>query len=184
MTMKKTDIELLFSADRIRDRVAELAREIEAELGNDDPLVLLLLEGSFIFVADLLRSITTPLRYEFIQTQYEGDRNSQDLLQIRFPVPTDLTDETILLVKDVVDTGITDAYLRSQLELSGARKVRIAALIDMPNQRKSDVVVDYRGFEAERQGILVGYGMKFEGQYGSLPYIGRLTAPAKAGILG
>lgn len=181
--MNTTDIEPLFYAERIHARVSELARQIDADLGDKDPLVLLLLDGSFIFVADLLRSINPPLRYEFVHTQYSGDREDPELLEIRFPLRVDIADEVVLLVKDVVDTGVTETYLRSQLEQRGAREVRIAALIDMPSQRKSEVLVDYRGFETERQGILVGYGMKCEGRYGNLPFIGRLAAPKEAGIL-
>jgi len=181
--MNPSEIEPLYYAERIRARISKLGKEIEADLGSQDPLILLLLHGSFIFVADLLRSIKPLLRYEFIHTQYSGDADDQELMEIRFPVPVDVADETVLLVKDVVDTGITETYLRSQLEQRGATEVLIAALIDMPSRRKSEILVDYRGFETERQGILVGYGMKHEGRYGSLPYIGRLIAPSETGIL-
>jgi len=181
--MTTSEIEPIFYAERIRARVSELAREIESNLGDRDPLILLLLDGSFIFVADLVRSMKSPLRYEFIHTRYSNDGGASQPKEIRFPIPVDVADEVILAVKDVVDSGITEAYLRSQLEQHGAEEVRIVALVDMPSQRKTEVAVDYRGFETQRRGILVGYGMKYERRYGNLPFIGRLVAPKEAGIL-
>jgi hypoxanthine phosphoribosyltransferase len=117
--------------------------------------------------------VTRPLRYELIHVEY-GSPQRDETLQIHFPVAVDVAGQSLLLLKDVTSTGVTETYLASELRERGARAVRFAALIDVPSERKTEFAVDYPLFTEERQGAFVGYGLKRDGRYGNLPYVGRI----------
>lgn len=169
-------LEPLFEADDVRFHVQELGKRIGEELTGEDPLLIAILGGSVIFLADLVRAIDRPLRYEFIQMGLDSSEESAEpgVTQIRYPLPLDLEGQSVLVLKDVVSSGVTEPYLEQQLRDHGAREVRFAALIDIPDERKTDFQVGYAAFRTGRQGLLVGYGLKHEGQYGNLPYVARI----------
>jgi hypoxanthine phosphoribosyltransferase len=96
------------------------------------------------------------------------------VLQIRYPIPVEIAGQSVVVLKDVVSSAVTEPYLEQQLRDHGAREVRFAALIDIPDERKTDFEVQYAAFRTGRQGLLVGYGLKHDGLYGNLPYVGRL----------
>ena len=167
----------LFDADQVRAQVQELGRKIGQETDGEDPLLIALLGGSVIFLADLVRAIERPVRFEFIQVGLDpaGDDTAEPgVIQIRYPLPLDLAGQSVLVLKDVVTSGVTEPYLEQQLRDHGAREVRFAALIDIPDERKTDFQVGYAAFRTGRQGLLVGYGLKHDGLYGNLPYIARI----------
>jgi len=172
-----SNIEPLFDADTVRESVEALGRKIEGDFGADDPLLVALLGGSVIFLADLVRAIGRPVRYEFIDVGLSGsEENGAEVVQIRYPIPLEISGQRVLVVKDVVSSGVTEPYLEQQLKDHGAREVRFAALIDMPDERKTEFELHYRALTAERQGgLLVGYGLKHAGRYGNLPSVGRLS---------
>jgi hypoxanthine phosphoribosyltransferase len=183
-------IEPLFEAAALRGSVAELARQLTADFEETEPLLLAILGGSLIFLADLVRAIDRPVRYELIQVGYsEGDsvetrespespETMEKIQNIHYPIPVEIAGRSVVVLKDVVASGVIEVYLAEKLRQHGAREVRFAALIDMPDERKTDFTVDYGAFSTRRDGILVGYGLKHEGRYGNLPYIGRLPAHA------
>ncbi len=166
------EIETLFETEAVRAKVAELGQRIGREIADEDPLLIALLGGSVIFLADLARAIERPVRFEFIQVAGENDESG--VAQIRYPLPLDLAGQSVLVLKDVVSSGVTEPYLEQQLRDHGAREVRFAALIDIPDERKTPFEVSYAAFETGRQGLLVGYGLKHDGRYGNLPYVGRI----------
>lgn len=173
-----TAIEPLFDADTVRDSVAALGRQIAAELGDEDPLLIALLGGSVIFLADLVRAIERPVRFEFIDVAYRVDPSAgeaEGLMSIRYPIPIDIAGQSVLVLKDVVSSAVTEPYLEQQLRDHGARQVRFAALIDMPDERKTAFDLQYRALVTHRHGLLVGYGLKHQGLFGNLPYVGRLA---------
>jgi hypoxanthine phosphoribosyltransferase len=203
-------IEPLFSAEAVRDGVSALGRRLAEELGGEDPLLVALLDGSVIFLADLVRAIEQPVRFELIHVGYsagvtvpmegpdgtarDGDEedpsarvagiagvtdavDSDGLLQIHYPLPLDITGQSVVVIKDVVSSGVTEPYLAQQLRDRGARAVRFAALIDLPDERKTEFELDYSVFQsrhARSRGVLVGYGLKQAGRFGNLPYVGLL----------
>jgi len=171
------DVEPLFEAETVRDSVRDLGRRIGAELSGEDPLLVALLGGSVIFLADLVRAIERPVRFEFIQVG-SGESPEAGVVEIRYPLPLDIAGQSVLVLKDVVGSGVTEPYLEQQLRDHGAREVRFAALIDIPDERKTAFEVGYAAFRTGRQGLLVGYGLKHEGRYGNLPYVGRLRGAA------
>jgi len=174
--MSQPTVVPLFDADAIARAVSQLGRRIGREIGGEDPLIVSLLGGSVVFLADLIRSIERPVRFEFIHVGYSAEHtDSGDVVGIHYPMPIDINGQSILLLKDVVASGVIETYLASQFRQRGARAVRFAALIDMPEERKTSFSVDYAAFSVSREGTLVGYGMKHQGRFGNLPYIGRFT---------
>lgn len=172
-------IETLFDAATVRDSVTALGRKISSELGGEDPLLIALLGGSVIFLADLVRSIERPVRYEFIDVGYQVDpaldEESDEVLRIQYPIPIEIAGQSVLVLKDVVASGVTEPYLEQQLRDHGAARVRFAALIDLPDERKTAFDLQYSALTTHRHGVLVGYGLKSRGLYGNLPYVGRLA---------
>lgn len=176
------DIHTLYDTETIQAKVSDLGRQIERDLGESDPWVISIVGGSVLFLADLIRSLNQPVRFDFVQVQYAVSANDGELLEIHYPISLDVTDQTLVIIKDVVISGVIENYLTSQFRDRGAKKVVFAALIDVPDQRTTDFQPDYSLFRAERRGIFVGYGLKHQGRYGSLPYIGQLTEDDSAGI--
>ncbi|HEV7515804.1 MAG TPA: phosphoribosyltransferase family protein, partial [Thermoanaerobaculia bacterium] len=194
MRHESEHIEPLFEAAALRGSVAELAKRLAADFGEGkeggegdaEPLLLAILGGSLIFLADLVRAIDQPVRYELMQVGYsEGPEAgpathpaeteaAEKIQNIHYPIPVEIAGRRVVVLKDVVASGVIEVYLGDKLRQHGAREVRFAALIDMPDERKTDFTVDYGAFTTRRDGILVGYGLKHEGRYGNLPYIGRL----------
>jgi hypoxanthine phosphoribosyltransferase len=177
---RRERVETLFEAAALRGSVAQLAGQMTADFGppeSPEPLLLAILGGSLIFLADLVRAIDRPVRYELIQVGYsEGSpiEDEEKVQNIHYPIPVVIAGQSVVVLKDVVASGVIEVYLGEQLREHGAREVRFAALIDLPDQRTTDFSVDYSAFTTKREGTLVGYGLKHEGRYGNLPYIGRL----------
>jgi hypoxanthine phosphoribosyltransferase len=170
--------EILFDAEMVRASVAALGRQIEGEIGDEGPLLIALLGGSVIFLADLVRAIERPVRYEFIDVAYRVDpaasEETDEVLRIQYPIPIEIAGQSVLVLKDVVSSGVTEPYLEQQLRDHGAARVRFAALIDLPDERKTAFELQYSALVSHRRGVLVGYGLKHKGLYGNLPYVGRL----------
>ncbi|HYG61950.1 MAG TPA: phosphoribosyltransferase family protein [Thermoanaerobaculia bacterium] len=180
---KPPKIETLFDADALRTQIAALGRRLEEDLGGEDPMLLALLGGSFVFFADLVRAIERPVRFELIHVGYyathaQVGQEEGEVLQIQYPIPVDIEGQSVIVVKDVVGSGVTEPYLEQQLRDRGAGAVRFAALIDRPDERKTSYELPYSAFTTNEPGLLVGYGMKHEGRYGNLPYVGRLAGGA------
>jgi hypoxanthine phosphoribosyltransferase len=175
----RNDIEPLFDAETLRASIRDLGRRIGEEL-DDDLLLIALLGGSVIFLADLVRAIERPVRFEFIQVgSVAADTAAEPgVTEIRYPLPIDVAGQSVLVLKDVVSSGVTEPYLEQQLRNHGARDVRFAALIDIPDERKTAFQVSYAAFRTGRQGVLVGYGLKQDARFGNLPYVGRLREGA------
>ena len=172
--MTAPTIKVLFDARAIAARVQALGQRLQREVAHEDPLVVSLLGGSVIFLADLIRSISTPLRYEFVQLEYKSheEQGEEEVTDIQYPIPIDVQGQSVMVLKDVVSTAIIETYLGNHFLQLGARKVRFVALVDLPKERKTHCQVDYSVFTTERSARLVGYGMKHLGRHGNLPYVG------------
>jgi hypoxanthine phosphoribosyltransferase len=165
------EVETLFDPAALQKRVAELGQRIGEEIGDEDPIVVGLLGGSLVFLVDLVRAVERPIRFELIQVASGEDSG---VIRIEYPIPVDIAGQSVLVVKDVVTSGITEPYLEQQLRDHGAGRVRFAALIDIPDARKTDFVPDYSAFTIPPRGTLVGYGLKHQGRYGNLSGVGRI----------
>ena len=168
--MDALTLERRFDPERIAARVAEVARRIDEDF-RDRPVVLLsILKGGAFFAADLSRRMQTPLVLEYVSVRRAGD----EILQIDFATGFDVAGKSVLLLKDVVNTGVIETYLSDQLRAGGVASVRIAAIIDKPHERKTDLGVDYSLFTSEG-GTFVGYGMEYRGRHGNLPYVAEIA---------
>jgi hypoxanthine phosphoribosyltransferase len=165
--MGQPSFEVLISSEDIQRRVVELARQISADYG-DRPVVLVgVLKGSFMFMADLVRHITCPVRLEFIGTKSYNGASSSGEVQLTKDLDKPIQGEDVLLVEDIVDTGLTLNYLHHLLAQRGPLSVRTAAFLDKPSRRKIKVQADYVGFVIEDR-FVVGYGLDFDQKYRNL----------------
>ncbi len=162
------------SRERIAARIAELGREIERDHAPDpaNPLVLLgVLKGSFIFLADLARAIARPLRVEFLGVQsYGNETKSSGAVQITLDVSTPVDGCDVIIVEDIVDTGLTAHFLMQQLAARRARSVRLCSLLHKPAGTRREVHIDYLGFTIDDV-FVVGYGLDWAQMYRNLPDI-------------
>ncbi|MEX0825571.1 MAG: hypoxanthine phosphoribosyltransferase [Acidimicrobiia bacterium] len=163
----------LIDAAAIDERVGELAAQISTDYEGEDDLVLLgVLKGSFIFLADLSRRLTIPHRIEFISVSSYGERESEDPGAVRLilDVRHDIASKNVLVVEDIVDTGHTLTYLLRLLEARRPASLKTCTLIRKPDRAEVDVPIDYLGFDIPDVWV-VGYGLDFAEQYRTLPRI-------------
>lgn len=168
---KNGAIEELISAVQIQTRIVELGREISRDLADGDLVVVGILKGSFIFMADLVRAISRPLTCDFIRVaSYDKDR-STGVVRLEFDLTQPITEKNVLLVEDIVDTGRTLRYLMKHIQTKRPAKLRVASLLYKDIDPHMRSFVDYCGFTVPDQ-YMVGYGLDSGGHYRSLPYIG------------
>ena len=171
------NLEPLYTAEQIQTRVAELGAEIARDYAGQTPLLIGVLKGACIFLSDLVRSIDLRLGFEFmaISSYGMGTRSTGEVKIVKdLDVPVDGRD--ILIVEDIVDTGLTLSFLISSLRQRGAKSVRLAALLDKWERREREVAIDYCGFRIP-DAFVVGYGLDFAERYRNLPYIAVLKDP-------
>jgi len=165
-------IEVLLSAERIAACVADMGRQITADYRGKDLTVLVVLKGSFIFAADLMRHIDLPLTAEFIGVRsYGSGRETSGVVEITLDVKYPLNGRHVLVVEDIVDTGLTISYLMKNLATRMPASVRLACLLHKPSRTRAPVHFDYLGFEVPDR-FVVGYGLDDAGVGRNLPYIG------------
>lgn len=163
-----------FSREKIAQRIEELAQEIRRDCGDGPVFLLGILNGSAVFLSDLLRALPGEVSYEFIKVFSEpADTDIADALEIDFLTHFSIADKNVYLLKDVVSTGIIENYLLMQLRQKSPAKLKLVALLDRPDLRTVDVTTDFRLFEVA-QGHFAGYGLTVQGRHGNLPYIGTL----------
>jgi hypoxanthine phosphoribosyltransferase len=163
----------LISGDDIQRRIGELASEIDGVYaGADRPLVLLcVLKGSVLFTADLSRRLTVPVEYEFIAVRsYGHDTKSSGQVELVKDVGIQLRDRDVLMVEDIIDTGLTTHFLYEHIERHRPRSLRLVALLNKGAQRQRDVRIDFSGFEIPDR-FVVGYGLDLAERYRNLPDI-------------
>ena len=166
--------EQLFSAQRIETRVAELAQTISHDYAGDGAVVLVgVLRGAFIFLADLARRLTIDRQVDFIAlSSYDGDVHS-GVVRLVMDLRIAVAGRHVLIVDDIVDTGRTLEYLKRNMNLRGAASVRTCVLLRKPGNHEVPLEVDYCGFEIPDVWV-VGYGLDYSDRYRTLPYIGVL----------
>ncbi len=165
----------VFSYEAIQKRVQELGTEITRDYEGKDLVVVGILNGAFIFMADLVRSMDTPLLVDFVRlSSYGPSTESSGSISITKDIELDIKEKDVLVVEDIVDTGYTLKYLRDLLQLHRPASVKICCLIDKKERREVDIDVDYVGFEVSR-GFLVGYGLDFDERYRNLKGVYRIT---------
>jgi hypoxanthine phosphoribosyltransferase len=162
----------MLSREQIAARVSELGREITRDYAERSLVLVCVLKGSFVFAADLARTIDLPLRIDFLGVRSYGQgTDTTGVVQITQDLARPIEHEDVLLVEDIVDTGLTMAHLVDLLRTRGPASVKICALLNKPARARVSVVIDYLGFTIEDR-FVVGYGLDLDDRYRNLPYVG------------
>ncbi len=158
---------------KIAARIVELGAEIRREVGADEPVhVIAVLKGAFVFMADLVRTIDGPVTLDFIAvSSYGAGTASSGQVRLLKDLDRSIEGRHVVIVEDIVDTGLTLSYLQEILWARAPKSLRTACLLSKPSRRKVDVPVEFVGFTIEDR-FVVGYGLDFDEQYRQLPYIG------------
>jgi hypoxanthine phosphoribosyltransferase len=169
----------LYSAEQIQRRIAELGAEIARDYEGRNPLLIGVLKGACIFISDLLRAIDLKLGIEFMAiSSYGSSTRTSGEVRIVKDLDVAIEGRDILVVEDIVDTGLTLSYLLANLKSRGATSVKLVALLDKHERREREVEIDYLGFSIP-DAFVVGYGLDFAERYRNLPYIAVIKDPEK-----
>jgi hypoxanthine phosphoribosyltransferase len=172
-------IRTLYTPEQIQARIRELGAEITRTYQGKSLVLLCILKGSFMYAADLCRAIDLPMRVEFLGLQsYGDDTNSSGVVQITLDLTRPIENEDVLVVEDIVDTGLTLDYILSSLKTRNPASVRVCALLHKPARMKKKVAIDYLGFTIEDV-FVVGYGLDWAQHYRNIPEIGVVIDPQR-----
>ena len=172
--MEKDILKVLVTEEELKTRIAELGEELYKRYEGHRPLFLGVLKGSFIFMADLMRASQLMCDVEFIAvSSYQNGTVSSGRVQITHDLQQDITGREIVIVEDILDSGVTLNYLKNYLMVRRPASITIATLMDKPARRKADIYADYSCFEIP-DAFVVGYGLDYNERYRNLPYIGVL----------
>ena len=170
--MKKYSISKFISEEDIEKKVEELAKRITKDYKNEDILLVGLLKGSTIFLADLIRKLDLDSNLDFIvASSYGLKMNSTRDVRILKDLEVDIKDRNVLIVEDIIDTGYTLSKVTQTLKIRNPKSIKICTLLDKPSRREVDIKVDYVGFQIEDK-FVVGYGIDYAEKHRGLPYIG------------
>ncbi len=178
-----TDIaEVLITEEQIRLKVTELGAHLNADYLGRAPTLVSVLKGSLPFMADLMRAVTIPVTIDLMEVSSYGGMATETsgLVRILKDLSSSIEGRDVLIVEDIIDTGLTLNYLVRYLRGKGPRSLRICTLLDKPARRLVEIPIDYRGFEIPDR-FVVGYGLDFGERYRNLPYIGVLKPEVYGG---
>ena len=170
--------EVLITADEIQDKIRELAKHIEEDYRDKDVLLVGVLKGAFVFMSDLARGIQLPLEFDFMAvSSYGSSTKSSGVVRILKDLDYEITGRHVLLVEDIIDSGLTISYLLRYLEARGPASLEICSLFWKKGEQAVPLDVKYPGFELAPV-FVVGYGLDYAEKYRNLPYIGVLKPSA------
>jgi hypoxanthine phosphoribosyltransferase len=166
--------EVLYSQEVLQQKVQELGAMLSREYEGRNPLVICVLKGAFIFMADLSKNITIPIELDFMAvSSYGNSTRSSGEVKIIKDLDASVEGRDVLIVEDIIDSGLTLSYLIDVLERRNALSVNVVALFDKPGRRSVDLNADYTGFTIP-DAFVVGYGLDYSEKYRNLPYVGVL----------
>lgn len=172
--LKKDVKEVLFTAEEIQARVAEMGKLIENDYRGKDLLVIAVLKGANMFLSDLIRHIDLPMEVDFMAaSSYGNTTESSGVVRILKDLDYSIEGKDVLLIEDLIDTGLTLHYLAENLKSRGPASFRICTLLDKPERRKIDIEVHYTGFDIPDE-FIVGYGIDYSQHYRNLPCVATL----------
>ncbi|MGN1001379.1 MAG: hypoxanthine phosphoribosyltransferase [Oscillospiraceae bacterium] len=172
--MKEDILEVLLTGEQIQARVRELGRQITRDYEGKRPVFLGILKGSYVFMADLLKNVDLYCEMDFMAvSSYGSGTSSTGAVKITKDLSRDIEGRDVIIVEDILDSGVTLSYLKGYLANRNPASVRIVTLLDKPARRKADIQADYFGFDVPNE-FVVGYGLDYDETYRNLPYIGIL----------
>jgi hypoxanthine phosphoribosyltransferase len=170
-SIPELSLKCLYSRDEIAARISDLARQIDQDYQGREILMIGVLKGSFLFIADLIRAVETPTIVDFVRlASYGSETQSSGIVEVRKDLELPIRDRHVLIVEDIVDSGLTLDALCTRLQLREPASLKVCTLIDKTADRANDVKVDYVGFTME-SGFIVGYGLDLDERYRDLPDI-------------
>lgn len=165
--------EVLFTEEEIQNKVRELGEKITEDYRDKDLFLLGILKGAVPFMADIMRRIDLDLEYDFMDvSSYQGTRSMGEV-RILKDISTSIVGKDILIVEDIIDTGVTLSYLTKVLKSRGANSIEIVTMLSKPSRRQIELPIKYNGYEIE-DNFVIGYGMDYDEKYRALPFIGIL----------
>ncbi len=166
--------EVLIDEEALRNRIAELGEEISRDYTGREPLLIGVLKGAVFFMADLMRQLTVPCEVDFMAiSSYGASTDSSGVVRILKDLDINIEGRDVLVVEDIIDSGLTLSYLMRNLESREPATLEVCALMTKPDRREIDVPVRYVGFEIPNR-FVIGYGLDFGERYRNLPYVGVL----------
>jgi hypoxanthine phosphoribosyltransferase len=173
-SMKKDVKEILFTEEQLRTKIREIGTKISEDYEGKDLLLVGILKGSVPFMADLLKEITIPCAMDFMAvSSYGNSTKTSGVVRILKDLDFEIENRHVLIVEDIIDSGITLSYLMDYLRGRKAKSIEIAALLNKPERRRAEIKAKYIGFDVQDY-FLVGYGLDYAEKYRNLPYIGIL----------
>jgi len=170
--MQRSDLDVLIDQATLTRRIAELGAEISRDYADKDLALVGILKGSFIFLADLSRALTVECTIDFLGlSSYGNSTDSSGVVQITSDLSAPIAGRDVLVVEDIVDTGLTMRYLLDNLQTRHPRTLKICTLLHKPARTKVDVPIDYTGFTIDDK-FVIGYGLDYESRFRNVPYIG------------
>jgi len=170
--MKRSDLEVLIDQPTLMARITELGQEISADYAGKDLALVGILKGSFIFLSDLARSLTIECTIDFLGlSSYGHSTTSSGVVQITSDLSAPIEGRDVLVVEDIIDTGLTMRYLLDNLTTRKPKSLKICTLLHKPARTKVEVPVHYKGFTIEDK-FVIGYGLDYEDRFRNVPYIG------------
>ena len=165
---------VLITADEIEEKVAEVGKKISEDYAGKNPIFVGVLKGCFIFIADLMRHVSIPCTMDFMSVSSYSGTSSTGAVKINKDLNQDIEGRHLILVEDILDSGVTLNYLKTYLQVRKPASVSIVTLMDKPVHRKAPVYADYACFDVP-DAFVVGYGLDYNERYRNLPYIGILS---------
>ena len=171
--MDKAIESILISAEEIEEKVSRMGRDISRDFEGKDPVFVGVLKGCFIFMADLMRHVSIDCSMDFMAVSSYNGTNSTGAVKINKDLNGQIENRHLILVEDILDSGVTLNYLKNYLMVRRPASISVATLMDKPSRRKADIYGDYSCFEVP-DAFVVGYGLDYNERYRNLPYIGIL----------
>ena len=165
---------ILMTEEQIHEKVCEIGRQISEDYKDKFPVFVGVLKGSFMFMADIMRQVTIPCQVDFMAvSSYGSGTSTTGAVKINKDLSQDIEGRHVVIIEDILDSGVTLGYLTKYLQNRNPASITIATLLDKPARRKADVYAKYAGFEIP-DAFVVGYGLDYAEKYRNLPYIGIL----------
>ena len=173
--MDEDILQVLVTEEQLKAKVQQLGEQISRDYEGKDLLLVSILKGSVVFMADIMRAIKIPSAIDFMVVSSYGGANTTTtgLVKIIKDLDSDLSGKDVLIVEDILDTGVTLSKLVPMLKMRRPNSVKIYAILDKPERRKADIHADYLGFQVPDE-FVVGYGLDYDEKYRNLPYVGVL----------
>ncbi|MEW6616359.1 MAG: hypoxanthine phosphoribosyltransferase [Thermodesulfobacteriota bacterium] len=173
--MKEEKLVLLYSREEIVRKVKDIANQISKDYDGKEVILICILKGAFVFLADLIRNLRIPLKIDFVRlASYGSQTRSLGDINITKDIELSIEGKNVLVVEDIVDTGLTTSYLIERLKAKNPNSLRLCVLIEKKERREVNIEADYVGFILE-EGFIVGYGLDFDERYRYLPEIYRIV---------